>query len=460
MSKVWAVARHTIAAGMRMKVVVFFTFLIGLSVLGLPFVLKGDGSLAGALQSYLTYALLLTGMLLSLQTILMSWTLSEELVQRQILILMTKPLARWQYIAGKWAGIVLLDLALLVGAGLGVYGMTHYMASLPERIEGDHFRIASEILVARHVSPVDVPDFTPEAARQFELRKEEGRYADYAQPDPEAEKKKLRQELETYWRTVGPYEGRSFQFKNLWCRRAPDQYLQLRFNVTVYNPPPNDVISCVWSFGDRDAGATEYSPVMRRYVRGRVHTVTAPTDAVAPDGTLTVNFVNIDPFDENLARRSMFHFEAHNTLEVLFVVGTFGGNLLRTLALMFCRLLFLAAVAVLATSVFSFPIACISTLVFYGFIALRGFILDAFEFMNDPGWTGWFFRGISYVVKGLYFLVPNWSKYNALELFADGRNVTLLWVIDGFGKLGLATLVLVGLACLLFERREVSEISI
>jgi hypothetical protein len=391
----------------------------------------------------------------------MSWTLSEELVQHQILILMAKPLARWQYILGKWLGIVLLDLALLTGAGLGVYGMARYMASLSERIEGDHFKIASEVLVGRHASAVEVPDFSMQAAREFERRKEEGHYVDRPDLDPAKEKAKLRQDLETAWRTVLPYEDREFKFRNLGlCQRAPDQVLHLRFNATVYNPPPNDVVTCIWGFGDRGTGAVEYPPVVRRYVRDRIHTIPAPTDAVSPDGTLTVRFANVDPFADNPRGRPVFQFEAHKTLEVLFVVGSFGGNLVRTLALMFSRLLFLAGVAVLTTSVFSFPIACIVTLAFYGFVALRGFILDAFEFMNDPGLLGNLFKGIGWVVRGLYVFVPDWGKYNAVELLVDGRNVTLLWVLDGYSKLGLATLVLVGLACLLFERREVSEVSI
>ena len=459
MSKIWAVARHTIAAGVRMKLAVCFIVLTALAVLGLPFTLRGDGTLAGAIQSYLTYSLMLVGLLLSLQTIMMAATLSDELAQRQILILMTKPLARWQYIGGKWVGIVVLDLVVLLGAGLGVYGMTHYLASLPEWVEGDHFKIASEILVARHVSPVDVPDFARDAAREFERRKEEGRYADQPNLDPTQEKASLRRDLETLWRTVPPFVGRTFQFKNLRCERADNQYLQLRFNATVHNPPPNDTVSCVWLFGDREAGTPEYDPGLRRYVRGRVHTVTAPTSTVAPDGTLTVRFANIDPLDENLQSHSIFQFEAHNTLEVLFAVGSFGGNLVRTLALLFCRLFFLAAVAVLASSIFSLPIACFTTTVFYVFVALRGFILESFELMSDPGWIGDFFRTIGWVIKGLYLLLPDWSKYNALELFADGRNVTLLWVINGYGKLGIATLLLVGLACLLFERREVAEVS-
>lgn len=460
MNKVWTVARHTIALGIRMKVAVFFVFLLSLSVLALPFVLEGDGSLAGAIQSYLTYALLLAGLLLSLQTILMSWTLSEELVQRQILILMSKPLARWQYICGKWLGIVLLDLALLVGTGLGVYGMTHYMASLPERIEGDHFKIASEVLVARHSSPVDLPDFTKDAAHVFERRKEEGYYSGRVGLNPAEQKDRLRKELDTLWRTVPTFSGKVFTFSNLLCERAPDKFLQLRFNATVSNAPINETVSCVWRFGDRREGSVEYPPVLRRYVRGRIHTISVPTDAVGPDGTLTVRFENVDPFGGVEQNYTVFCFEGHKTLEVLFTVGTFGGNLVRTAALMFFRLMFLAAVAVLTASVFSFPIACISTLVFYAIVAMRGFITNAFEYMNDPGIIGSFFKVIGWMVQVLYMVVPDWRKYNALELLADGRNVTLLWVLDGFGKLGLGTLVLVGLACLLFERREVSEISV
>ena len=72
------------------------------------------------------------------------------------------------------------------------------------------------------------------------------------------------------------------------------------------------------------------------------------------------------------------------------------------------------------------------------------------------------FRAVfSVLVEGLGYLVPNFARYDPVGLLADGRNVTLAWVLQSVLYLvvvggGLALVI----ACLLFYRREVSEVSV
>ena len=43
----------------------------------------------------------------------------------------------------------------------------------------------------------------------------------------------------------------------------------------------------------------------------------------------------------------------------------------------------------------------------------------------------------------------------------NGRNVSLVWVLQGIGELALLkTFIVLGLAILLFHRREVAEVSV
>ena len=116
-----------IAEGLRMKIALVFLVLIGLVVLGLPFSIQGDSSLTGAVQSFLAYSLSATGVLLGLLTIFMSRSLADELVQRQIFMVLTKPIPRWQYISGKWLGITILNGVFLSCSGVTIYGMVHYI---------------------------------------------------------------------------------------------------------------------------------------------------------------------------------------------------------------------------------------------------------------------------------------------------------------------------------------------
>ena len=72
MRSIWAVATNTIKQAMRMKVAAVFLILllVLLPVMGLS--ATGDGTLKGRLQTFVSYGLSLTAILLSLLTIIIS----------------------------------------------------------------------------------------------------------------------------------------------------------------------------------------------------------------------------------------------------------------------------------------------------------------------------------------------------------------------------------------------------
>jgi hypothetical protein len=145
----------------------------------------------------------------------------------------------------------------------------------------------------------------------------------------------------------------------------------------------------------------------------------------------------------------------------MFSVGTFGANLVRALSLVLFRVAFLAAVAVTCATMLSFPVACLTTFAVYVFATLRGFLQEAIDWIPEEGATGWFQTGMEYLLEIVYLVIPNFSAFNGLEQLIDGQNVTLMWVLLGVGKLLiLHTGILLLIACLVFRRRQVSEISI
>ena len=152
----------------------------------------------------------------------------------------------------------------------------------------------------------------------------------------------------------------------------------------------------------------------------------------------------------------------------IFVVGGFGGNLVRLLLLILCRLMFLAALGLLTTSVFSFPVAALVSLTVYTLAESRVFLDEAFEFFQDSGLppgldavVTFAVQGVFTLLKGLYTLIPDFAQYNAVELLIDGRNVTLMWVLAGvLWVVIVRTGIVLLAACLLFQRREVAEVSV
>jgi hypothetical protein len=457
-----------IAEGLRMKIALVFVVLIGLVVLGLPFSIQGDSSLTGAVQSFMSYGFSATGFLLGMLTIFMSRSLADDLVDRQIFLVMTKPISRWQYVAGKWLGMTVLNAAFLTCAGLTVYGMVHYIRATHPPIDDryDEAALNGEVLVARHALKCLLPDFTKPAEQEFERNIEEGLYDNTPGFDPRAEKQRLEQKYEARWRVVGPRERRMFEFQNVLCDRSPDKTVQIRYKTEVSEYPPDEVFRAAWRVGDAFKGTPIYTrPV--RHVVGRYHAVRVPANAVAKDNTLTAMFFNENPFEGEPQYRSVIEFRKASEVEVLFVVGSFEWNMVRLLVLMQCKLMFLAAVALLMTTVFSFPVACLASFTVYVLAGTRSFITDALDFSSDDFAS--MFASIQEFVAQLivriynlaHWVIPDFAQYDAVETFVNGRNVSLVWVLQAVLWLVLVkTGIVLGAAMLLFHRREVAEVSV
>ena len=110
MDKILAIARNTIAQALRMKIASAVIVLLLILLPMMSMIMVGDGTLLGKLQTFSSYAMSLVGLLLSILTIAIStFTLSDEIKRQQIFLVVTKPVFRWQIIAGKFIGVVLLN---------------------------------------------------------------------------------------------------------------------------------------------------------------------------------------------------------------------------------------------------------------------------------------------------------------------------------------------------------------
>ena len=192
-----------------------------------------------------------------------------------------------------------------------------------------------------------------------------------------------------------------------------------------------------------------------------------PADAVATDGTLDVFFANQNPFEGETQHRNVIEFRKGDDPEVLFVVGSFEGNFLRLLVLMLCKLMFLASVGLLTATVFSFPVACLASFTVYLLAAGRQFLTDALDWaINDSEglWDSahaFGMRMINFAYQATHWILPDFGYYDAVETLVNGRNVSLVWVLQGIGELvTVKGLLVLGLAMLLFHRREVAEVSV
>ena len=130
MQRLFAIIRLTWKAAFRFRLFWVIAVLLLAAVVGLPLLIKDDGTARGFTQILLTYTLSAVTALLGFSTLwLACGTLARDIEECQMQVVAVKPIARWQIWLGKWLGIVSLNAALLAISGVSVYGLLQWRAT-------------------------------------------------------------------------------------------------------------------------------------------------------------------------------------------------------------------------------------------------------------------------------------------------------------------------------------------
>ncbi len=457
MSRIWAVARHMIAESVRTKVALLFVAIIVILLTVTPFVVAGDGlTLKSRVQSFLAYSLSAVGFLLSMLTVFLSCgSLAGEIRQKHITMIVSKPIPRWQFFVGKWLGICVLNAGLLVVTAITVLGFTWYLARQPTTVPGDREALNHELLTVRHGFRLEEPDWDLLVEDRIRLLREQNRWEDVGPDAENARRRQIRDELKRQWRRLAPGEIKEFKFSNLLVDRK-EGYVHLHFKPTHPTGASDVQFKAWWVSGDRRDLNTLTRENEGDFIVDRFHTIPIPTYAVNADDTLYVMLGNRDV-------RDTIVFEGADSLELLYGIGTFHWNLVRALTIIWCRLAFLAVMGLLASTFLSFPVACMSCFLVLAVASSAGWLSEAIKWVGpdsargDPLWVlGPVLRPLA---QGFVWLVPDFSKFDAVANVVGGRLVPLMWVLQSLAVLILLKgLVLGVVGCVVLTKRELAEV--
>ena len=457
MRRIWAVSTNTIRQALRMKVAAIFIvlLLVLLPVMGLT--ATGDGTLKGRLQTFVSYGLSLTSLLLSLLTIIVSiYAITSDIEQRQIYTVVTKPIRRYQIILGKVLGVIVLDIALLsLFAGI-VYGVTSLIPRFVNATEEERQDARNEFYTARASLVPPVIDVQKEVEALYSrLQKNDQLDVLYPNMSREYIFKQLTNRLRLEKRAAAVGQMLVWEFHNV-KPMDPNQSLFIRFKYDVSVTPPDEQVYGDWRIGDQrqlqqGAQAQMQTPIWRQTRKDIVrkfHEVEAPASVVAKDGYLAVGFYN-PPLNETVVL-----FPIEDGLEVLYKADTFTGNFIRAALLILCRLVFLACLGALAASFLSFPVAILFCLVIFLTGTISGFIVESFGYMSQN-----VSQIYMYTVQAIIQLLPQFDKYNPTQFLVPARLMS--WGFLGEVALVMvlvkATLLLL-LALLIFSFRELAKV--
>ena len=503
MRSIWAVTRQTFIECVRTRIFAAFLILLGACVVTLALTAEGDGSLKGRIQTFLAYSTSATQVLLAMVTIFMATGIVAGDVRRKtIFTVASKPLRRWQYVLGRWLGIVVLN-AVLLAATLGmVYGLAQYLRGQSTRTEKDvaagqrptgpvdmdRVAVESEIFTARtkhKPDPFDLGNYVTNRYEQLKqekggedglirerlvrefrrelakdptasldrgriermLRDQSARQTILAQIQAEIHDQKLEDLL-----LVSPGRGVRISFSGLKLPKGFDEPIQLRYRLRPMIDPPSRTLRSLWQFHHP---SRPFRPISRTDSSEVASSFELTPLAVTDDGELLVYYINL-PANRSQVKLRLEEFT------LMYRLGSFGGNVVRAGMLMLRRVTFLSGAGVLFGSFLSFPVACVVCMMVLGLGMMSGFIADSTAmpfFASTPVSTYDYFT--YYLSKGVLFLVPDFSATSPVDFLVDGAYIP--WrLVGGEASIGAGahTVLALAVGCLIFWRRELARIQV
>jgi len=449
MRKILAIAGIAIRSAIRSRVVVVLLALLLIAIIALPLTIKGDGTLTGAVQVLLRYTLGAVNIILSIATL---WAgcaaIAAEVQEHQVQLLVTKPVTRAQLWLGKWLGLLALNAALLAVAGGVTYGLLHWHLNRQRLSAQDRTALREELLVARRVVNAELVSVEADAQRIFQEQLHSGAIPKEARQDQVLTA--IRQTLLQQAHAVPPDLMLRQVFK---VPRATTRPLVVRYKFTSSLTDKNPV-ACIWLAGAPERPDRFQRPEMA--APAGVHTLQIPASMVATDGTLTVDIANVNPEQLTMV------FAPADGVQLLVYDSSFAANFSRSLLVMLGELAFLGALAVTMGSLFSLPVAALTTAYAVMLMNIGSYLqtLTQETFIigsaTAPGATpGLLDLGIHFLYVGLFWMTKPFQTASPLEPLAVGELVSWWWVGGvWWWQVVVAGGILAAAGTWIFNRRE------
>ena len=452
MRRIWAIASNTIAQAIRLKSagIIIVLLAVLLPMMGLTVV--GDQTLKGKLQTFSSYGLSLTSVLLCLLTIVIScYSLTSDLKYKQIFLVATKPIRRHELLLGKFLGVIVLDVLLLTIFSGIVYGLTWSLPWLVKAPQGQRQQADREFFTARAVL---TPTLDEQAVEQEVQRRYDQLRKDDQIPEDMTRERVLGQiRSQELFRAKAcePSHEKIWEFDSVRAK-DPNDLIFVRYKYRVAGQTLDTQIAGAWKIGDIRPLKTGQPPGTPIFAVERIETTqtelefAVPAACVAADGYVGLVFFN-DP--QNNTQTIIL-----DDLKVMYRTGSFEGNFLRVAGMILVRLVFLAAMGVSVSTWLSFPVAVLICLAAYTSGMINGFIIESIKSLSSTLTILYAFS-----IQPILWFIPKFDEqFNPTDYLVEAKTLGWLFLAQAWGVTALiksGLLLLVGMW--IFRHREISK---
>jgi ABC-type transport system involved in multi-copper enzyme maturation permease subunit len=340
-----AITRLAIRTAVRNRACLWMTAGIATVTVGLPFLLHGDGTAIGHMRVAVAYPLTIAFTFLVLGTLWLSAGLvSLEISGRQLQSVAVKPPRTIEIVLGKWLGILAINACLVLVTILGMLLSTAVLEHRYRRAPAERAAVRRQVLTARRIL---APDASLELSREAEQL--HARLSALGQIPQETKIEHVYRDLKARNAMVSPGDSLTWLFRmpeDVTGRAEAPLSLRYRFRCNALERTP---VSGSWTLDAKD-GAPVIIP-MEGVLDGEHHQM-LPHGLPPGADTIAVTFSHRGGPDAPI-----LFFDPDMPVSLLTHESSFAANLFRADLAIFCFLATIAAVGLLMSTLFSFPVA-------------------------------------------------------------------------------------------------------
>lgn len=454
--RIAAIISLTWKAAFRFRLFLVVAGLLLISVVGLPLLIKDDGTARGFTQVLLTYTLGAITALLGLSTLwLACGTLARDIEDCQIQVVAVKPIARWQIWLGKWLGIVSLNAVLLVISGVSVYALLQWRAGkLPA---DEQATLRNEVLVARGSAKQESREAVINQKTEEQLKDRLAKFP-LDKDSIEDVRKQIREQVKAGYQVVPPSFSRDWKVDlGLASRYLHDRPLHLRVKFNSAEKSASGTFDGMWLVGVPGSQIPPWNSGVLSLAPDTFHELQIPPNLFDDNGVITISFYN--PNDTTLL------FPLEDGIEILYREGGFALNFARGLGIILCWMALLAALGLAAASFLSFPVAAFVSLGVLTMVLSSGTMANAVSegtianYDAEKGTKGWSPADLIVIptFKAALKVINLAKSFSPVDSLSTGRSITWTELGLAFSQIVLllgGVLALFGIV--VFTRRELA----
>lgn len=466
-----AVARTTSIEGIRGLVAMGFALPIAVLLPILALAREPHQGLYQAIPGFLDWGHTVVYVCAALLVILFGCaTTAFEIRDRQVWTVLTKPVSRLEWMLGKWLGAMALGIAVLIGGGLALYLGAQYLAAQPALDERDSREVRNAVLVGRAgvlptetVLPNDrlleIVNAAIAADPTLQADIADGR-KDRGMVERELAFEKLKEYL-ALQRKIDPGEQRDYEFHGLSPSQTAGANLTFRYKLHAGADDTHRTFPLIVQFLSDNADVpSEYT--MRTWTPNEQYAVEVDPRFIDSRGTLRLRLYNAG-VDDSSGTAQFFkgplaiYFDPRG-IEVMYAQASFADNLARALTVDVAKIGFLAALAIAAATLLSFPVSVLLSFGIFCMASMTPFLAQSLEYYGADEKSGPIILAFHYAVEGIAravkWTLSGFAEVAPSDMLAQGRVVTwsaLLKAGLGIGVLWTGGTLVVGW---LFTRRK------